>query len=464
MAVEKLMQQYASVEQFNGVVLVAEKGKIIFRHAYGYADHEWNIANTTDTKFEIASITKTFTALMVMQLAEHGNLNLEGKITDYLPEYPAETGNKITITQLLAHTSGMQRDIADFPPNGNDFPDIVAKINEEFFSLEEQVDLISRRPLDFEPGSRFSYSSDGYSVLGRILEVVCKKSYEAVLDSLLLKPLHLEHTGYKDHYTIVGKRAVGYAEEYAGLRKARQIGIAPSGGMYATAEDLLRWEQALYGNRFIGENSKEIMFRKTAAIVSYGWKVNTNFFNSNDTDSLKVVRCTGALPGFNALVVRFLRDNKTIILLENVRQLRYRQDDIVKGIANILYGKPYLLPKRSLAKALLYEVQHKGAPAAKQLYTLHKNDSMHYYMDEQEINSMGYYLLYTAGNTVAAAALFNINILQFPRSANAYDSMGEAYMVMGDKKQALENYRKSLDLNPSNDNAKKMIEKLSADK
>lgn len=454
------MKQYASNQQFNGVVLVAERGKIIYEKAYGLADYEWKVANTPDTKFEVASITKTFTALMIMQLAEHGDINLDGKISDYLPDYPKESGEKITITHLLSHSSGMQRDIADFPPTGNNFPDVVAKINEEFLSLKEQVDLIAKRPLQFEPGANYSYSSDGYTVLGRILEVICNKPYENVLDSLMLKPLHLTNTGYKSHYTIIGKKAAGYSEEYSGFKKARQIGIAPSGGIYSIAADLFKWEQALYSNQIIGDKSKEIIFRKTPAITSYGWKVNTNYFNSRNSDSLKVVRCTGALPGFNSLVVRFLKDNKTIILLENIRQLSYKQDDIINDIANILYEKSYSLPKKSLSKELLNKVQNSGTPQAKNLYKFYKANTSGYYLNEQEINSIGYFLLYNAKRIDAAIALFEINTLEFPQSANAFDSMGEAYMISGDNKKAIENYKKSLQLDPTNDNAQKMIEKL----
>lgn len=460
-SIEQLMKQYASNKQFNGVVLVAEKGRIIYQGAFGIADYEWNIANTTDTRFEIASITKTFTALMIMQLAEHGKIKLGGKISDYLKEYPKETGDKISITQLLEHSSGMQRDIADFPPNGNNFPDIAAKINEEFLSIKEQVDLIAKRPLLFEPGTNYSYSSDGYTVLGRILEVICNKPYEEVLDSLVLKPIHLLETGYKDHYTIIGKRAAGYAEEYLGLKKARQMGIAPSGGMYSTAADLLKWEQALYTSQLIGEKTKEIMFRKTAAIVSHGWKINTNYFNSSKPDSLKVIRCTGALPGFNSLVVRFLKDNKTIILLENIRQVNYWQDDIVNNIANILYHKPYSLPKRSLAKELLNKLQSSGVAGVMSLYKSYKNNARGYYINEQEINSIGYLLLYKNKRTDAAIALFKINTVEFPGSANAFDSMGEAYMVAGENNKAIEHYKKSFELDPTNSNAQKMIEQLS---
>src|SRR6185503_6720672 len=258
--IEKLMKQYAANDQFNGVVLVAEKGKVIYQQAFGIADYEWNIKNTTDAKFEIASITKTVTALMIMQLAERGKIDLNGNISDYLKDYPEETGSRITITHLLTHSSGLQTDIADFPSSGNDFPDIAAKINEDFLSIQEQVSLIAKRPLLFEPGTNYNYRSDGYTVLGRIIEKVCNKTYEQILDSLIIKPLGLNQTGYKDHFTIIGKRAVGYAETWLGYKRGRPFGIAPSGGMFSTVGDLLKWEQALYTDKIITRPSKEIIF------------------------------------------------------------------------------------------------------------------------------------------------------------------------------------------------------------
>jgi CubicO group peptidase (beta-lactamase class C family) len=458
------MKQYAATDQFNGVVLIAEKGNVIYQKAFGVADYEWNIQNTIDTKFEIASITKTVTALMIMHLAERGKINLNGHITDYLKDYPEETGSKITITHLLRHSSGLQSDIADFPSNGNNFPDIAAKINEDFLSIAEQVNLIAKRPLLFEPGTSFNYSSDGYTVLGRIIEVVCNKPYEAVLDSLIIKPLGLNQTGYKDHFTIIGKRAVGYAETWLGYKRGRPFGIAPSGGIFSTAADLFKWEQALYTDKIISRSSKEIIFAKTPFVTGNGWKVDENFFKTDSSDSIKVVKCTGSLPGFTAFVVRFLKDNKTIILLENKRHITYRHEDIAGEIGNILYNKCYRMPKRSLAKEMLKTLQLAGKVPAMNLYKSFKSDSSAYYINESEVNSIGYLLLFDLGKKDAALEFFKINTLEFPKSANTFDSLGQAYMENGDNKKAIENYKKSIELDPGNDNAKKMIEKLSSNK
>jgi CubicO group peptidase (beta-lactamase class C family) len=458
------MKQYVAYGQFNGVVLIAEKGKVLYQKAFGVADFEWDIKNTTDTKFEIASITKTITALMIMRLAEHGRINLNGYISDYLQDYPAESGSRITITHLLTHSSGLQTDIADFPSSGNNFPDIAAKINQDFLSIAEQVNLIAQRPLLFEPGTSYNYSSDAYTVLGRIIEVVCDKTYEEVLDSLITKPLHLNNTGYKDHYTIIGKRAVGYAESHLGYKRARPFGIAPSGGVFSTAGDLLKWDQALYTDKIINQKSKDIIFKKTPFITGNGWKVDENFFDTNSSDSIKIVKCTGGLPGFTALVVRFLKDNKTIILLENTRQMVYRHDEIAAALANILYNKTYALPKRSLAKEMLHKLQRDGIRQAMNLYKSFKSNSSSYYLDESEVNSTGYFLLYTLNKKDAALEFFKLNTLEFASSANAFDSLGEAYLETGDAETALANYKKSFELDPSNDNAKKMIEKLSPNK
>jgi CubicO group peptidase (beta-lactamase class C family) len=458
--IDQLMNQYYSNDQFNGVVLVGEKGKVIYRKAFGLADLEWSINNTIDTKFEVASITKTFTGLMVMRLCEDGKIDLNKKIRDYVKDYPSENGSRITVRHLLMHRSGLQQDIADFPPNGNNFPDIAAKINEEFLSLREQVDLIANRPLLFEPGTRFSYSSDGYSVLGRVIEEVTAMSYEQVLDSLIIKPLTLTNTGYKNHYAVIGKRATGYKETFQGFEKGRQFGIAPSGGMYSTVDDLFTWDQSLYSEKLISKKSKDIVFKKYDGVTNYGWKVDGNFFRTKTADSVKVVKCTGALPGFNALVVRFLRDNKTIIILENVRRMTYRHDEIAGSIANILYNLPYTNPRKSLARVMLSAFQKSGKESALKEYSLKKDKFSEYYVSETEINSVGYYLLYTVRDTDAAIEFFKVNTQQYPQSSNVFDSLGEAYMVLGDKEKAIANYTRSLDLDPNNTNAVDMIRKL----
>ena len=454
----KIMTRYNAIGQFNGLVLVAEQGRIIYENAFGKASYEWNIDNKPDTKMEIASITKTFTALMIMRLIEQGKIRLEGTIADYITGYNGEKASQITVDQLLRHSSGLQQDIADFPTNGNNFPDVVAKINEDFFSLEEQVQLIAKRSLLFEPGTKYSYSSDGYAVLGLIIERVTGLSYENALQQLILGPLHLANTGYKDHLAVIPKKAQGYVKSYGDITRGRQIGINPAGGMYSTLHDLFSWEQSLYTDQLISQHSKDIIFTKTPYIVGYGWQISNNYFNST-TDSITMIRCTGSLPGFNSLVVRFPQYGKTIIVMENLKQPVYRQFDIVKTLASVLFKRPYELPKPSLAESILEAIKKDGIKKAMKLYEDNKKTA-EYAVNETEINSAGYFLLNVQKQVDEAIAIFQLNVQLFPRSANTYDSLAEAYMFKGDQQKALFYYEESLRLDPGNDNAKHMIDKL----
>lgn len=460
--IHKAITHYNAIGQFNGLILVAEKGKIIYENAFGKASYEWNIGNTLDTKMQIASITKTFTALMIMQMIEQGKIKLNGTIADYIIDYSGEKGAQITVDQLLRHSSGLQRDIADFPTSGNNFPDVVAKINEDFFSLEEQVRIIAKRSLLFEPGTKYSYSSDGYAVLGLIIERVTKLTYEEALQQMILSPLRLTNSGYKDYLAVVPKRAQGYVKSYGGITRGRQIGINPAGGMYSTLHDLFHWEQSLYTDQLISQQSKDIIFTKTPYVVGYGWQINDNYFNST-RDSIAMVRCTGSLPGFNSLVVRFPQYGKTVIVMENLKQPVYRQFDIVQTLASILFKRPYELPKPSLAESMLETIKKHGIQKAMKQYEGNKKKS-EYAVHENEINNAGYFLLNERKQVDEAIALFELNVQLFPRSANTYDSLGEGYMVKGDKQKAIFYYEQSLRLDPGNDNAKQRIEKLKQNK
>lgn len=456
--IDRVMKRYNAIGQFNGLVLVAEKGRVIYENAFGKANYEWHIDNALDTKMEIASITKTFTALIIMKLAEQGKIRLDKTIADYVPDYKGQGASQITVDHLLRHSSGLQQDIGDFPTNSNDFPDIVAKINEDFFTLEEQVQIIAKRALLFEPGTKYSYSSDGYAVLGLIIERATGLSYEDALQQLILNPLHLSNTGYKNHLAVVPKKAQGYVKSYAGVTRGRHIGINPAGGMYSTLHDLFLWQQALDTDQLISQQSKDIIFTKTAYLVGYGWQISNNYFNTT-ADSIKMVRCTGSLPGFSSLVVRFPQSGKTIIVMENLKQPVYRQFDIVKTLASVLFNKPYEFPKASLAESMINALGKEGIQKAMKQYENNKRTG-EFVVNESEINNAGYYLLKTQKQVDEAIAFFKMNAEIFPKSANAYDSLGEGYMLKGDKQKARFYYAESLRLDPGNDNAKRMLEKL----
>jgi CubicO group peptidase (beta-lactamase class C family) len=169
---DKLIGAYAEYGKFNGSVLVAEKGKVIYKKGFGFAEMEWNIANQSDTKHRLGSITKQFTAMLIMQLVEQGKLKLDVPISTYLPDYPKKNGDVITIHHLLTHTSGI--------PNMTAFPNFVKSVMPNAYTPLQLVNMSADSTLEFKPGERFNYSNSGYLLLGYIIEKVTGKSYEKV--------------------------------------------------------------------------------------------------------------------------------------------------------------------------------------------------------------------------------------------------------------------------------------------
>jgi len=435
---------------FNGAALVSEHGNVILKKGYGYANIEWNVPNEPDTKFRIGSISKQFTAMLIMQLVEKGSVKLDGKISDYLPYYPKETGEKITVHQLLTHTSGIF--------NYTNAPEFFAK--ERFFphTPEEITKLFSDKELDFEPGTKWSYSNSGYIVLGAIIEQVSGKSYEQVLQENILTPLGMNSTGFDHWEKIIPKRAWGYNRILDSYENAQYIDMSlphAAGSLYSTVEDLNIWGEALYTDKLVSYESLKKMM--TPYMNNYGYGLGIYKLGIGEgKDSVTLVRHSGGINGFNTYMERTIEDKNTIILLSNTVPFNY--NTVAAAISEILYDKPYEQPKRSGTVLLSKLIEEKGIDKAVTEFKKIKADN-EYSIRESEINQLGYTLL-GAGKLKEAIGVFKLNVELFPDSWNVYDSLGEAYMNNGDKELALENYKKSVEMNPDNENGKKIIEKL----
>ena len=435
---------------FNGSALVSEHGSVILKKGYGYANLEWNIANEPDTKFRLGSITKQFTAMLIMQLVEKDLVKLDGKISDYLPYYPKETGDKITVHQLLTHTSGIF--------NYTNDPEFFQK--ERFFPYkpEEIIKLFSGKELDFEPGTKWSYSNSGYIVLGAIIEQVTGKAYEQVLDENILTPLGMNNTGYDHWETILSKRAWGYNKVFDSYRNAEYLDMSlpyAAGSLYSTVEDLFVWGEALYTDKLVSYESLKKMM--TPYMNNYGYGLGIRKVSMNEgKDRITLVSHSGGINGFNTYMGRYIEDKNTIILLSNAVPFNY--PEVATAIKNILYNKTYDEPKRSAAAILYKEIEEKGIDAA--ISDIKKlKESKEYDFNEAEINMMGYTFM-RIGKLKEAIEVFKLNIELFPNSWNVYDSMGEAYMNNGDTKLAIDNYKKSIELNPNNTGGIEALKKL----
>ena len=453
--IDKMMQLYHDYGQLNGTVLVADGGEVIFKKGYGLANMEWDIANEPNTKFRLGSITKQFTSMLIMQLVAEGKIQLDEKMTNYLPDYRKDTGNQVTIHHLLTHTSGI--------PSYTSLPNFFKDVSRNPYTVDEFVKQFCSDSLAFEPGSKYSYSNSGYFVLGAIIEEVTGKTYETVLQKRILDPLHMKNTGYDHHETIITNRATGYEKTPSGYINSAYLDMSlpfSAGSMYSTVEDLYLWNQALYTEDLLSDKYKDIMFRPFLSNYAYGWGVRKILLGASE-DSLQVVSHGGGINGFNTLITRLVDDKYLIVLLNNTGRTALNRMSI--GITNILYGKPYDQPQKPIAEELFKTLSEKNIASAIQHYhDLKKKYPDNYNFRESELNRLGYQLL-GLEKVDEAIKIFKLNVEVYPDAANTYDSLGEAYMKHGDTELAIVNYKKTLELNPGNENATKMLSEMGVD-
>ncbi|MDX2359681.1 MAG: beta-lactamase family protein [Crocinitomicaceae bacterium] len=452
--IDELMGIYAELGKFNGSILVADQGKVIYKGGYGFANMEWEISNEADTKHRLGSVTKQFTSMLILQLVEEGKLKLDVPISTYLPDYPKEKGDKITLHHLLTHTSGI--------PNYTAFPGFFQDVSRDPYTIDEFVLFFSEKDLDFEPGERFSYSNSGYFLLGVVLEKTTGNTYEELLHERIFEPLLMTSTGFDHHETILKKRAGAYERNNAGdYVNAAYLDMSipyAAGSMYSTVEDLFLWDQGLHANSLISVEMKKLMFTEhiPTSGTHYGYGFGISDLKISEDESVRVIGHGGGINGFNTIIKRVPEHKQLVVLLNNTggTNLNKMYDEIIA----ILYGQEYELPKKSLANGFLEVIRDEGIKKGKQWFDKTKDDDA-YALDETELNKVGYILL-REGMIKEAISVFTINTEEFPKSANTYDSLGEAYLADKNKEEALKNYKKVLEIHPFDSRVKKIVKEL----
>jgi CubicO group peptidase (beta-lactamase class C family) len=452
--IDELVRAYHEQSRFHGAVMVAHKGRVIYRKGFGWANAEWQARNTPATRFRIGSVTKQFTAMLVLMLAEEGKLRLDGTIRDYLPEYPAAQGDRVTVHQLLTHTSGI--------PSYTNLPGFMTEVSRNPATPAEFLHRFDTLPFEFPPGREFRYNNSGYFVLGVIIERLEGEPYDRVLRRRILEPLGLNETGYDWSADIIPQRASAYRQTLGGLRHAEYLDMSlpyAAGSMYSTVDDLWRWDQALAAGKLLSAESYRLM--EAGHVVAgpgsygYGWFVD-RVDRGPGRDSATALWHTGGINGFAAMNYRIPEDGVAIIWLDNSSQGSPLHD----RIRDILYGLPYELPRPSIARALLPLIRDQGAATGiRQYRELRARSPAAFDFREPELNTLGYALL-RGGRVADAVAIFALNVEMYPAGANTYDSLGEAYLAAGDTALARANYRRSLELNPQNGNAAAILRRI----
>jgi CubicO group peptidase (beta-lactamase class C family) len=327
MKIDEYMKEYEKKGWFSGSILVARGGKTIISKGYGMANYELGVPNSSTTKFHLGSVTKQFTAMAVMQLEERGKLSVSDSLSKFIPDYP--DGNKITIHQLLTHTSG----IPDYINDDETFESI-ARL---YHPIEEVIGRFKNKPLEFAPGTRYDYSNSGYVLLSYIIQKVSGKAYEDFLEENIFKQLNMKNTGYDDTKPIIRDRASGYMISSGMLINADffdRSNLQGADGLYSTVEDLYTWDRALYTEKLVSKKTLERIFTPypPADKYGYGWTINSNEISHY-----------GLMDGFFTCIYRNKSNQTAVIILSNVQQSPIRT--ICRDINSILDGQEYKLPE-----------------------------------------------------------------------------------------------------------------------
>jgi CubicO group peptidase (beta-lactamase class C family) len=451
--IDRLVTKYHQLRQFNGSVLVADEKGVILKKGYGSANFEWQVPNTPDTKFRIGSITKQFTSMIIMQLVAEGKLKLEDKLTTHLPDYREDTGDRITISQLLNHTSGI--------PSYTSLPAFFQNESRNPYKVSDFVKKFCSGDLEFEPGTQWAYNNSGYFLLGAIIEKLTGQTYAQALQQRILDPVGMKNTGYDVSATVLPKRASGYESGLGGLVNASYLDMTipyAAGSLYSTVEDLYLWDRALYLDKLLPAPLKQQMFTPGMEQYAHGWFVEPFKLNDDKTE-VATIGHGGGINGFSTLFIRAPERKEVVVLFDNTSRGSKLQG-IATGVLSILHGIPPRQPQPSIGEVVMETLEKSSVAEAIARYrALKATKAREYDFSERELNRVGYQLM-EAGRVTEAIELFKLNVEMFPSGANGYDSLGEAYLANGNKELAIASYRRAVELNPSNKGTVEALQRL----
>ncbi|MDR3713921.1 MAG: serine hydrolase [Puia sp.] len=328
--VDELLKAYSMQRSFNGVALVGSKGALLLQKGYGLQNVKTGTLNTPNTIFQTGSLTKQFTAAIILQLQDEKKLAIQDPLSKYIPGYPE--GDKITLEMLLAHTAGIFSYTND--------ESFMRRAAERPITLDSLIAYIKSRPLDFQPGTSFSYSNSGYVLLGAVIEKVTGRSYFRAVRERILVPLGMDHSGFDFHALKSAGKAIGYRKLSATVNEPATVVDSSlsyaAGGLYSTAADLYKWDRSLYGHRILSDTSLKQAFTPHRSKYGYGWFVDTTFGSI-------VMMHGGTISGFSCFMAHIPASETCIILLDNTGAPDLPR--IGENIDAILNDRPYDFPE-----------------------------------------------------------------------------------------------------------------------
>lgn len=441
---------------FNGSVLVENDGKLILSEGYGFCNVERQIKNSPATIFDIGSVTKQFTAAAILKLEMESRLSTNDKISVFFEDVPADKAD-ITIHDLLRHQSGLVSVI------GGDYEKIDRK---------EFLEKVFSSPLRFEPGTRYSYSNIGYSLLALIIEKVSSEDYETYLYENLWKPAHMETTGYTRPRFDTSMIATGYDMDNNAWGKPTDkewdktspyLHLKGNGGILSTVEDLYRWHRALMTEKILSREAKQKLYHpelrsdeSQSSYYAYGWDVSQTSRNTTR------VWHNGTNRIFYADFMRFIDEGVVLIMLSNKSHPNF--NGLNRELATMIFNRDFVpeIPaednevNRSLTRLIINTIEEHGIEKARQEYQERNSGAQ---LLEFMMRDAGFDCI-DNGKPELAIKIFEMNVFAFPESAKALQGLAEGYMETGNKELALQYFRESLNINPDNPFISMMISEI----
>jgi len=329
--IDEFVKIYQNDAAFNGSVLVAKNGVVVLKKGYGLANRGSKVLNTSYTKFRIGSITKPFTAIVIMQLLEQKKIALNEYISTYLPYYRKDIGNRVTIHHLLTHTSG----IPSYTSNQR-----LSEVSLDPYPVEDFIKDYCSDDLLFEPGTEYQYNNSGYFILGGIIEAITGKTYEEVIKEFVLEKAGMMNSGYDHPRLNIPDRATGYTVNSGKYEKGRDMNMSipyAAGALFSTVEDFFLWDQAINNGKLLDSGTMDIMFEPQFKSCAYGWFcVNDTIPGTSEIET--IISHSGAINGFNAIIERRVEEKILIVIFCNSPGANL--GSMCTGINNILHGIP----------------------------------------------------------------------------------------------------------------------------
>ncbi len=422
-------------EQFNGGILVAKGDSVIFKNAYGYSNVEAKKLLNENTVFQTASISKTFTAVAILQLIENGELRLDSKLVDFFPELPYKD---VTIRHMLTHTTGFYPYNPLFKSHWD--PDKIA-VNDDIIKM-----YITQQPEQFfTPGTEYGYSNIGYVFLASIVEKISGLGFEEYLNQKIFDPLQMDHTQI---YTLLSKQRIdNFAEEHVldpltgsyknplDLEYHKETyylnGKVGDDKVASTLEDLWKWNRALFTYQILPKKTLEKAFTSSVKQIPDSlWHVPFDYglgFQLEDHETHgKIIYHNGGEPGLKARFLYYKDLDISLVLYSNAHAEYIRP--IRKLIMSIILDEPFEMPKKSIANEI-YKVAKQGKTIMTKVANTHINDTT-YYMNERELNHLAGIFWGKEDYNIGFDVL-KLNVELFPESINARYYLAEGYYETG---------------------------------